>query len=112
MATWLDIAPTYEQMVQMYERLAEARKSYTTAQFTLEQKEYELKKLYPRRPELRESELAPYRKAVLDAKVALDEIRSSVQLLEQMYIRAMLELWYATVPRAGLTKVEENDEEM
>lgn len=111
MTRWIDIAPSYERMIEMYNQLAEARKAYTEAQFALEQKESELKEIYPRRPQLREKELAPYRKAALETKIAFEQIRSSVQLLEQLHIRAMLELWHATVLRAGLMKIEEHEHE-
>jgi len=111
MTRWLDIAPSYERMIEMYNHLAEARKAYAEAQFALEQKENELKERYPRRPQLREKELVSYRKAALETKIAFEEIRASVQLLEQLHIRAMLELWYATVPRAGLMNIEEHEYE-
>jgi len=111
MTRWIDVAPSYERMIEMYLQLAEARKAYAEAQFALEQKENELKERYPRQPQLREQELVSYRKAVLQAKVAFEQIRTSVQFLEQLHIRAMLELWYATVPRAGLTTIEEHEHE-
>jgi hypothetical protein len=111
MTRWLDIAPSYERMIEMYNQLAEARKAYAEAQFALEQKENELKQRYPRQPQLREQELVSYREAVLEAKIACEQLRASVQLLEQLHIRAMLELWYATVPRAGLTNIEEHEHE-
>jgi len=111
MTRWIDIAPSYERMIEMYHQLAEARRAYAEAQFALEQEENELKQRYPRQPQLRENELISYRKAVLETKIALEQIRTSVQLLEQLHIRAMLELWYATVPRTGLTNIEEHEHE-
>lgn len=107
---WIASAPDYQSTVDLYTRLAAARTRYVRAVAALEERERELKREYPRQPAARDALLTPYRQAVADAKVELEDVRTSVQLLETLIQRMLIELWIATVPRAGLTRGEEEDD--
>lgn len=107
---WVLSAPDYQTTVAAYERLAAARKRYVLAVAELERRELELKRDYPRQPNTRDMLLAQHRQAVVEAKVDLEAARTAVQLIEALMQRMLIELWIATVPRAGLMRGEEEDD--